>query len=42
MPDCCKEDAKAMVKDGTPPGAAMMKAIANHKAGKHDEPDEDD
>lgn len=41
MPECCKDDAKEMMADGMKPGAAMMKALANHKAGKHEEPDDD-
>lgn len=42
MPGCCKDDMKSMIADGKKAGAAMMTALANHKAGKHKDADKDD
>lgn len=40
LPDCCKDDMADKVKSGMGKGPAMLAALKNHKAGKHDD-DED-
>lgn len=42
LPKCCKDEANEYKNDGMSAGKAMMKAIANHKAGKHDADGDDD
>lgn len=38
LPGCCADATKDYAAKGMKPGAAMMKAVADHKAGKHGKP----